>query len=106
MKLSNGMVAVLDASNNWTATIGGLPVYVNGEPVTYTWTEQAVIGYVQESKVTQGTVTTFTNGLWERPEEPEKGKKPKTPGKVIEIEEYETPLGVEIIINHVGDCFD
>ena len=34
----------------------------------------------------------------------------RTPGKPGEpyliIEEYGTPLGVEVIINHVGDCFD
>ena len=29
------------------------------------------------------------------------------PGKPTQVlEDYETPLGVEVIINHVGDCFD
>lgn len=35
------------------------------------------------------------------------GKTPKRPGKVVYIvEDYGTPLGVDIAINHVGDCFD
>ncbi len=32
---------------------------------------------------------------------------PKLPGEpMIEIEDYGTPLGINVIINHVGDCFD
>lgn len=35
------------------------------------------------------------------------GKTPKRPGKVVYIvEDYGTPLGVDIAINHAGDCFD
>ena len=50
---------------------------------------------------------TFTNSIWTRPENPTQGKKPKTPGQATYIfEDYDTPLGVEIVINHVGDCFD
>ncbi|MBR6443043.1 MAG: hypothetical protein IKS46_05100, partial [Clostridia bacterium] len=79
---------------------------INGQPAVYTWTEGGALGYEMESKTTNGTVTTFTNRLWKRPDEPGPGKKPKTPGDTVEIDEYETPLGVEIIINHVGDCFD
>ena len=30
----------------------------------------------------------------------------KTAGETVTFEEYKTPLGVESIINHVGDCFD
>ena len=26
--------------------------------------------------------------------------------KLISINDYGTPLGIEVIINHVGDCFD
>ena len=26
--------------------------------------------------------------------------------KTLEIEDYGTPLGVDVMINHVGDCFD
>ena len=100
------MTVVLNDQNNWTATIENLPTKVNGKPAVYTWTEQTVIGYENTSVVTEGSMTTFTNTLWERPEH-EGGKKPKTPGTPVEyIDEYDTPLGVEIIINHVGDCFD
>jgi hypothetical protein len=32
---------------------------------------------------------------------------PNMPGEpLIEIEDYGTPLGINVIINHVGDCFD
>ena len=43
----------------------------------------------------------------ERPPLEEDQPMPKVPGKVaFIIDEYDTPLGVEIMINHVGDCFD
>ena len=107
MKLSNGMIVILNAKNKWTATIDDLPTVVNGQPVTYTWTEQTVLGYDLTSVVTEGNTTTFTNTVWKRPETPPgTGKKPKTPGTLEELPDYETPLGVEVIINHVGDCFD
>ena len=106
MRLSNGMAVVLNEENGWTATISGLPTKVNGKPVVYTWTEVDALGYELESVTTNGSVTIFTNRPWKRPDAPGPGKKPKTPGDTIEIEEYETPLGVEIVINHVGDCFD
>ena len=108
MMLSNGMTVVLDAQNNWSATLDNLPTKVNGVPVEYPWTEQNVIGYVQENVSTEGNVTTFTNGIIERPETPTTGgKKPKTTGETWYVfEEYDTPLGVEVVINHVGDCFD
>jgi hypothetical protein len=107
MRLSNGMTVVLSKKNGWTATITGLPAKINGKPAEYTWTEQSVMGYKLVSKVTEGNVTTFTNKPWERPEEPTQGKKPKTPGDTwFVFDDYETPLGVEVVINHVGDCFD
>ena len=56
--------------------------------------------------VEAGGVTTFTNEIRTRTEEPEKGKKPKTPGDTVTIDDYDTPLGVYVVINHVGDCFD
>ena len=37
--LSDGQTATLSESNNWEATITGLPKYKNGEEVEYTWTE-------------------------------------------------------------------
>ena len=107
MTLSNGMTVLLSAGNNWTATISNLPTRVNGQPVTYTWTEQKVLNYNLSGVVTEGNTTTFTNTLWKRPETPPtEGKKPKTTGETVTFEEYKTPLGVESIINHVGDCFD
>ena len=64
---------------------------MNGKPAVYTWTEQTVIGYENTSVVTEGSMTTFTNTLWERPEH-EGGKKPKTPGTPVEyIDEYSLP---------------
>ena len=106
MTLSNGMSVVLNEQNGWMASITGLPTMVNGQPAVYTWTEQEVIGYELESVVTEGSVTTFTNKPWNRPDKPTEGKTPRLPGEDIIIEEYETPLGVDVIINHVGDCFD
>jgi len=107
MLLSNGMSVTLNEENNWSATITDLPTRVNGEPVTYTWKEQSVLGYTLTSVSTSGTVTTFTNSLWQRPELENGDEPPKTPGTVLYVfEEYETPLGVEVMINHVGDCFD
>jgi hypothetical protein len=107
MTLSNGMTVVLSPLNDWTATIDNLPTRVNGEPVTYTWTEQQVIGYTLTGVVTEGNLTTFTNRYWERPQNPQNANTPRLPGKPVYVfDEYETPLGVEIVINHVGDCFD
>ena len=107
MTLSNGMTVILDANNNWTATIDNLPTRVNGQPATYTWTEQAVLSYNLVSVVTEGDMTTFTNQVWVKPTtNTNGGKTPKRTGETVTFEEYETPLGVEITINHVGDCFD
>ena len=106
MTLSNGVSVILNEENGWMASITGLPTMVNGKPAVYTWTEQEVIGYELESMVTEGTVTTFTSKPWSRPDKPTEGKTPRLPGEEITIEEYETPLGVDVIINHVGDCFD
>ena len=107
MTLNNGISVILNERNGWQATVGGLPARVNGQPAVYTWTEQEIIGYELESKVTDGNTTVFTNRPWTRPDEPSKGKKPRLPGETLYVfEEYDTPLGVEIVINHVGDCFD
>lgn len=107
MKLSNGMTVILSEENGWMASITDLPAKVNGKPAEYTWTEQTVMGYELESKELEDTVTTFTNKPWTRPEQPSQGRKPKTAGETLYVfDEYDTPLGVEIVINHVGDCFD
>ena len=107
MTLSNGMTVTLSDENGWTATIENLPTRVDGKPVTYTWTEQKILNYTKTGEVTEGNVTIFTNTYWTRPPENPGKKTPKTPGSsVITFEEYQTPLGMEVIINHVGDCFD
>ena len=49
----------------------------------------------------------FTNTRWTPPGDNPPGKPPKTPGDTWYVfEDYDTPLGVEVVINHVGDCFD
>ena len=93
MTLSNGMTVVLNEANNWTEVIEGLPKFDGEDEIVYTWTEGEALGYTQTSVVVNGDTTTFTNRFRRRV--------PETP-----IEEYETPLAVEVIINHVGDCFD
>ena len=105
--LSNGMAVELNAKNNWHAVISGLPKYVNGEEAVYTWTEKPVIGYTLEKQETNGNQTVITNKRYTRDKTPARGGKGKTSGDdLFPLEDYETPLGVEVIINHVGDCFD
>lgn len=94
MMLSNGSTTVatliLNEENGWAGTVSGLPTKFNGESVTYTWAEQDILGYIQENLVTNGSVTTFTNVVWSRPENP---VGPKVPGNTDPIfEEYDTPL--------------
>ena len=107
MTLSNGQSVLLTEKNGWQATITNLPTIVNGKPAVYTWTEQEVLGYEQTNKETHGTVTEFTNRAFKLPDTPEGEKPPKRPGNNWEdLGEYDTALGLEVIINHVGDCFD
>jgi hypothetical protein len=96
--LSNGMSVILNADNNWQATIDNLPTKLNGQTAVYTWSEQEVLGYYMSGYVVNGSETVITNSLYRRP---------GGPGEpYLIIEEYGTPLGIEVIINHVGDCFD
>ena len=108
MTLNNGMRVVLSPENNWTAGIDNLPTRVNGKPIEYKWTEQRVLGYDKISEDVNGNTTTITNRVWHRnTAAPTGGKAPKTAGEAVYVfDDYETPLGVEIVINHVGDCFD
>ncbi len=102
-----GKVYVLSPENGWTMTVDNLPTRIDGKDVTYSWTEQEVIGYVLDSVSTEGSMTTFRNRVTRIPEPPEGTKKPKAPeGEIEIIEEYKTALGVDVMINHVGDCFD
>ena len=59
--LSNGDKVTLGASNNWEATIEGLPKYNNGEEIAYTWTEASVDGYELTGTAAEGYVTELTN---------------------------------------------
>ena len=56
---------------------------------------------------THAIVIEIGKEIIERPPLEEGQPMPKVPGKVtFIIDEYDTPLGVEVMINHVGDCFD
>jgi hypothetical protein len=80
---------------------------VDGEPAQYAWSEQSVISYSLKNVKEENNTMVFTNVLWDRPDTPTGGRKPKTTGDTwLIFEEYDTPLGVEVVINHVGDCFD
>ena len=95
------------SSDEWRATVNDLPVYENGQKITYTWKEKEVAGYTLTGLDIDGTVTTLTN-MHKRPTAPPEGENPgpqRGPNEE-EIEGYGTPLGLGIIINHVGDCFD
>ena len=98
---------VLNDENGWTGQVNDLPVIVNGEKAEYAWKEQSVLSYTLNRVEEKDGVAIFYNRVWERPENPTQGKAPKVPGKaMVTLDDYDTPLGVEIIINHVGDCFD
>jgi len=108
--LSNGRSYTLSEANNWTVTVDNLPKYSNGQEIRYTWTEQTVLGYTSDVRVVDN-VTVFTNHYRitppEPPEQPGQPGRPRVPGTPVYVfEDYNTPLGVEVVINHVGDCFD
>ena len=100
----------LSDENGWSATIRELPAETDGETIRYAWREAEVTNYTQANEETTGTVTVFTNRLIRVPEEtPPDEPRPRVPGRrwySVIIEDYSTPLGGEILINHVGDCFD
>ncbi|MBQ8136442.1 MAG: Cna B-type domain-containing protein, partial [Clostridia bacterium] len=102
--LSNGMSITLNAANGWTATISNLPTEENGKAINYTWREAEVLGYTQTGYTVSGTETTITNSLWSRPTPPPDIPVPGRPE--MDIPEYDTPLGIGVEINHVGDTFD
>ena len=109
MTLSNGervvKRVVLSEENGWSATVNHLPTVINGKTAVYTWTEQEIVSYKLIKKEEKDGRTVFTNGIPTRGTD-KPGKTPKGPGDTTRIEDYKTPLGVEIMINHVGDCFD
>lgn len=106
VKLSNGMSVELSDANGWTATITHLPKEKDGKKIVYKWSEPEILGYMQTQE-SSGSVTVLINTLKTPPSKPPQGTTPPQRGEPEEvIEDFETPLGVEIIINHVGDCFD
>jgi len=103
-----GQVYVLNEANGWNVMVSDLPTRINGQEVTYSWREQEVVGYVQGNTSVNGISTVFTNRLARIPEVPEDQPQPDVPrgtGWVI-FGEYDTALGGNVLINHVGDCFD
>ena len=97
----------LNQSNGWTATVNDLPTIVNGKKAEYEWKEQEVLGYKLREAKQVGNTWTFTNVSNETPPTGNTKGVTKTRKKTTEeIEDYKTPLGVNVIINHVGDCFD
>ena len=107
MTLSNGMKVELNERNGWQATVTDLPLIVNGKPAEYSWKEGEVSGYTLAGTTVAGSVTIFVNELHHQGEPPEDKKVPHRRGnQYLLIEDYGTPLGVDVAVNHVGDCFD
>ena len=69
-------------------------------------------GYVLTGRDVVGNTTTFRNSLPIRngednpPENKNIPMKRRGGNNYLVIEDYGTPLGVDVAINHVGDCFD
>ena len=105
--LSNGSSYELNEGNDWNVTVDHLPAMINGEPVKYTWKETEVPGYTLAYVLSNGNFVTLVNRLWQPPKLSEGKKQPKRTGDTwIVLDDYETPLGLEIMINHVGDCYE
>jgi len=105
VRLSNGANYTLNAANGWSVTVDNLPKYVNGAEVQYTWSEQSVLGYTLTDVRTVGDTTIFTNS-YRMPLPPTEDGTPNTGTRLHILEDYGTPLGIEILINHVGDCYE
>lgn len=52
---------ILSEENEWAYSVDNLPVYSNGTPVSYSWSEEKVSGYPNMTSTASGTLTTFTN---------------------------------------------
>ena len=99
----------LNVENNWTVVLEVNQYDEEGQEIIYTWKEPEIAGYKLEDTYTNDNITTFVNVPFKYPEIPEGHKPPKLPGKpvaVIELDDYQTALGIGVTINHVGDCFD
>ena len=102
-----GEVYVLSEANGWFIEKTDLPTKINGQPVTYSWKEEEIVGYTLSGQSAAGAAYVFTNRAREIPDIPPDQPQPKTPGGGwVIFEEYDTALGGDILINHVGDCFD
>ncbi len=102
-----GEVYVLSEANGWFVERTDLPTKINGQPVTYSWKEEEIVGYTLSGQSAAGAAYVFTNRAREIPDIPPDQPQPKTPGGGwVIFEEYDTALGGDILINHVGDCFD
>ena len=98
---------VLSEANGWFIEKTDLPTKINGEPVTYSWKEEEIVGYTLSGQSAAGAAYVFTNRAREIPDIPPDQPQPRTPGGGwVIFEEYDTALGGETLINHVGDCFD
>lgn len=106
METKTVAVVELNEGNGWTQTVSDLPVVVNGRRAIYTWTEQRVLNYFMEDVEQTGSAVIFTNKYFV-PEQTIGGpQKHTTETQYTLIGDYETALGMDVIINHVGDCFD
>ena len=94
----------LTAANGWTATLDDLPMREGGEEIVYRWVEHSVPMYTLTDTAITGDTTVFTNTYRDREDPP--GDVPVPGPPLFEIDDFDTPLGVEVILNHVGDCYD
>ena len=102
-------VVTLNAANGWQATVSGLPIYnSDGTLATYRWVEAEVAGYTSSVAIRTDGTAIFTNRYRPRPVVPGTPETPPapTPNPPIELEDYGTPLGIDVEINNVGDTFD
>ena len=85
-----------------------VPVMIDDEEVNYTWEEHVVNGYRITSVTTENDITVIVNSIYRVPKVPVNWVQPKVPQKPMmrNFDEYETALGGQTTINHVGDCFD
>ena len=99
----------LNDENEWFVILE-VPKYNDeGNEIVYEWKEVEVPGYHIESTYEIDVITIITNRIYEIPQIPKGMPKPTLPKKTVvfaDIDEYETALGINITINHVGDCFD
>jgi hypothetical protein len=106
---ANGQLIQVITSYTETFVIE-VPVYDEEEKeIEYTWREHEVLGYRLQSMTTSGDTTVLVNSLIDIPKVPENVAQPRVPTRTmhtVEFEEYTVALGVNVMINHVGDCFD